>query len=85
MTRGIDIDSVHDQQPQSGWVNALTRRIMEFFERNPEEWLTYEDMAIKFDVTEEQARNACVHLRRTERAYLETQHLVRMAPIGKPR
>jgi hypothetical protein len=37
---------------------SLVARIVGFFQRNPDEFLTYEDMAVKFDCTPERAAKA---------------------------
>ncbi len=57
---------------------ALTDRIASFFRRNPHEWLTFEDMGVKFDCTPQQAQKACEHLTTRYGLKRESQLLVRM-------
>ena len=42
----------------SFWPDSLQNRIRQFFLANPDEELTYRDMATKFDCTTEQAKGA---------------------------
>lgn len=37
---------------------SLVARIVGFFERNPDDWLSLDDMAVKFDCTADQAQKA---------------------------
>jgi hypothetical protein len=53
-----------DHYEPSQFDNALTRRILAWFTKNPEEFLTYDDMAVKFDCTPKQAAGACNTLQR---------------------
>lgn len=59
---------------------SLSNQIAAFFRRNPEEWLSYSDMATKFDTTEEAAQKACDYLVIRYGLKRETMRLVRIAP-----
>jgi hypothetical protein len=41
----------------------LTPLLRKFFSENPDEILSFDDIAAKFDTTHEKARTACMHLR----------------------
>jgi hypothetical protein len=55
---------------------SLQNRIRQFFIANPDEELTYRDMAVKFDCTTEQAQGAVRELIKRD-GTLYTQHVVR--------
>ena len=67
------------------WAGALTRRILAYYEANPEEWLSIEDMAIKFDCTPKQAQDAVTNLRTDGRCEQETMRIIRLVPFKVPR
>lgn len=55
--------------------DSLNVKLREFFERNPDEMLTYEDIAIKFDASEVTIKGTLENLRkqgivRTERVVM---------------
>jgi len=58
--------------------NSLASRICAFFSNNPDEMLTYSDIAVKFDCTVEQARNAVNDLRKRKKG-VDTSHIVHRA------
>lgn len=43
--------------------NSLHVRLMAYFEANPDEYLTYEDIMVKFSVSLSTAQNAVVYLK----------------------
>lgn len=43
--------------------DSLHVRLMAFFEANPDEYLSYEDIMVKFSVSLSTAKNAVVHLK----------------------
>lgn len=47
--------------------HSLSGRIRSFFTARPDEELTYDDMAIKFDCTHQQAKDAVKGLRKRRR------------------
>ena len=49
----------------SGYANTLSGRIRDFFEANPDEYLTTHDIAVKFDCTKKQAADAIHNLTRS--------------------
>lgn len=53
-------------------------RIRAYFDANPDDELTYKDIAQKFSITEVEARSAVKLLR--ERRQLETVHVIRATP-----
>lgn len=57
---------------------GLTQRIAAFYRRNPEEWLSYDDMALKFGCTKAQAQAACTYLTERHGIPRETMHIVRL-------
>lgn len=57
--------------------NSLRGRIMEYFDRNPGEYLTMDDVAQKFNCTRQQAAWAVAFLRQT--GGVETLHVVAKA------
>lgn len=59
---------------------SLKNRLRVFYEQNPDEWMTYEDIAIKFGVTRAQAFYAVKNLRSSD-ALLETVTVVRVAGL----
>ncbi len=59
---------------------SLTQRIAAYFRRNPDEALTYADMALKFDCTEQQARVACDNIVHAYGMRRESVPLVRLVP-----
>lgn len=59
----------------------LTARIRAYFDHNVDEVLSFEDVAIKFDCTHKQARDACRELR--EAGSVITAHVVMRNP-GRP-
>lgn len=64
------------------WIDpgSLLRRVETFFVDNPDEWLTFEDIAVKFDCTVYQARGAVERLNlRSKVLQLETIRVVRRA------
>lgn len=68
--------------------NPLTKQILAYFGRNPDEWLTLKDMAIKFGCTRHQAEQACYQLNRAGTAKRETtiengMYLVRMVQVAQ--
>jgi hypothetical protein len=63
--------------------DSLIRRIAAFYRRNPDEWLSYEDMAIKFNCTRTQAQAACTNLTERYGMARETMHIVRMVVGGE--
>lgn len=50
--------------PRAHRPDSLLRRIEAFFRANPDEWLTYPDMAVKFECTAKQAAQAVHELKR---------------------
>lgn len=50
---------------------SLNCRLEAYFERNPDEWLTMEDMVAKFDANSVQIRHAVTRLKRDGRLDLE--------------
>ncbi len=56
--------------------DSLENRIRQFFLNNPDEELSYMDMATKFDCSRDSARNAVAELRKA--GMLESLHVVRM-------
>lgn len=62
---------------------TITGRVAEFFERNPDEVLTWEDVGVKFDLSETQVRDVLKYLRKVKRLTVETVRIVkRAAPEG---
>jgi predicted transcriptional regulator len=49
--------------------NSTTGRLRTFFEANPDEFLTYDDIALKLDVTRGQAMRAVEYLRQEGMVY----------------
>lgn len=60
--------------------NSRTQQVLEFFNRNPDEYLTYEDVAEKFNCSLQQARVVVGKLR--EDGALETVLVTRKAPAA---
>lgn len=58
-----------------------TGRLRAFFEANPEEELTYQDIEDKFGMTPSAARQSVKQLR--DRRELETLHVIRATPAKK--
>ena len=58
--------------------NSRTSVVARFFEQNPHEYLTIDDVAVKFGCSKSQARNVIAILR--NRGDLETTYVVRKAP-----
>lgn len=58
--------------------DSLMARIEAFYRANPDEWLTWADMAVKFDCTEAQFRKAVGNLRLYGWASLELVSVVRV-------
>lgn len=58
--------------------NSLMARIEAFFRANPDEWLTWADMAVKFDCTEQQAQRAMETLRLGGRLEWERVSMIRL-------
>jgi hypothetical protein len=67
--------------PRNGWTGALTRRIEAFYAENPGEWLTWEDLCIKFDCTKNQATGALQSLRADGRLAWEIVAVVRIKAL----
>lgn len=61
---------------------TLMARIEEHFTNAPEQWLTWPDMAAKFDCTEQQARKAMEALRLGGRLEWESVPTVRVKGAG---
>lgn len=59
--------------------NSLMGRIERFFDDNPNEILTYDDMEIKFGCTRQQAQGAVAHLR--NRGAVATAQVVMRAKV----
>jgi len=59
---------------------SLKNRLRVFYQENPSEWMTYDDIATKFDVSRAQAFYAVKNLRSTD-ALLETVTVVRVAGL----
>lgn len=57
---------------------SLRRRIEAFYIRNPHEYLTWEDLCIKFDCTKDQATTALQALREEGRLQWEVIGVVRL-------
>lgn len=55
--------------------NGLSKRLTKFYEDNPEEELTYEDICTKFEVSYSQAKNAVQYLARS--GLVEGVYLIR--------
>jgi len=51
--------------------SSLNCRLEAYFERNPSEWLTMEDMVAKFEADRDQIRHAVTRLKRDGRLDLE--------------
>lgn len=58
--------------------DSLRGRIRGFFEMNPDEFLTWDDMCTKFDCTKEQAVNAIKAIRSRGRLEFEVISVVRV-------
>ena len=56
--------------------DSLENRIRQFFLNNPDEELSYIDMAVKFGCSRDSARNAVAELRKG--GLLESLHIVRV-------
>lgn len=63
--------------------DSLRARIKRFYQDNPSEWLSFDDMAVKFGCTHDQAKMACHGLARNGRCALESMHIVRLQ-VCKP-
>ena len=59
---------------------SLQARLREFFRANPDEYLTLDDIAVKFGCSRGQAQTACMHLR--NKGELTTM-TVTLRPIGR--
>lgn len=69
------------RKPHSYVADSLTNRIRQWFINNPDEELSYHDIAVKFDCSPEAARFAVRELKGDAAAAFETVHstvLVRM-------
>lgn len=60
---------------------AFPDKLLEFFVNNPDEELTYDDIAAKFDVNRHQAMNAVNRLHQAGK--LESVHVVRLPQKGR--
>lgn len=63
---GVDIDAVHSGQGRGNRYarpGSLRQQLRDFFTANPDELLTYDDIAVKFDVTRSAACGAVETLR----------------------
>lgn len=58
---------------------TIVGRVMEFFERNPDEVLHWDDIGVKFDLTETQVREVLRYLRKIKRVTVETVRVVKLA------
>lgn len=54
--------------------NSRTNRVRQFFINNPDEALSYSDMAVKFDISVEQAKNVVHELVRE--GFARVNHVV---------
>jgi len=62
--------------------DSRSRQIAAFFERNPSEELTYDDIAIKFNCTLRQAHMAVSYLR--QRGEVESTLVIRLTSEPQP-
>lgn len=69
------MSAIHDRPRPAG---TLMARIETFFLNNPDEWLTWPDMAAKFSCTEDQARTAMNGLRECGRLEWQSVATVRL-------
>lgn len=68
------------RRPVDSYQHCRTRQVLAYFQANPEEWRSYEDMATKFDCTVEQAKIACMTLVDAGMAERESVLIVRLKP-----
>lgn len=61
---------------------GLATRLREFFERNPSEWLTRQDMVVKFSCSPKSLDNAIKNLNQTGKV-LEAVTVWRRKPEGQ--
>jgi hypothetical protein len=62
--------------------NAVQNRIIAFFEANPDEELTVDDMCVKFDCTEMQVRTALTHINERTPMRLQIVRVVKLAKVA---
>ena len=63
------------------WGDSLTQRVRQFFAENPDEELTYEDMAAKFDVPVNYCREVVRALK--TKGEIESVHVIRNPRKGR--
>ena len=64
--------------------DSLQNRIRQFFLNNPDEELTYKDMAIKFDCTPDAAKTAIRELKNHSSGAFETVHIGTVVRFKQP-
>ena len=62
--------------------NALKSRLISFFMQNPTEELTVDDICIKFDCTEMQARTTRARINSESMVRLEIVRVVKLAKVA---
>lgn len=62
--------------------NALKSRLISFFMQNPTEELTVDDIFIKFDCTEMQARTTLARINSESMVRLEIVRVVKLAKVA---
>jgi hypothetical protein len=82
MSSGIDIDAVHTPPALRGLHrDSLAMRLLGFYTINPDEELTFDDIAEKFGVRSNAVSEAVARLR--ERGLLEYVRVIRLTPKAK--